>query len=51
LNWENNFEFKFNNDNYEIMQECNSSAKNVYYSLSVYVNNVKKDIRALKKIV
>jgi len=51
LNWKNNFKFKFNKDSYEIIQECNSSAKNVYYSLSVYVNNVKKDIRCLKKIV
>ena len=51
LNWANNFKFKFNNKVYEVMQECSSSSKNVYYSCKILVDGNKKDIRALKTII
>lgn len=51
LNWENNFDFKFDNNIYVINQNCSSSSKNVYYKLEIKVNGVKKDIRALKNII
>lgn len=50
LNWNNNFTFKFDGKKYEINQSCYSSRKNVYYSMAIYVNGIKKDIRALKAI-
>lgn len=51
LNWKNNFKFKFNHDEYEVLQSCYSSAKNVYYSCEIFKNGKKKDIRCLKKII
>ena len=51
LNWTENIKFKFNNKTYEILQECSSSSKNVYYSCKILVDGNKKDIRALKAII
>ncbi len=43
--------FQFQDKLYEIFQEVSCSCKNVYYSFSVRVDDSKKNIRALKKLV
>ncbi len=35
----------------QVIFDYSESCKNVYYSMSVYLNDVKKDIRLLKKMV
>ena len=44
------FEFDFAGDHYEIDQQVSCSTRNVYYSLTVKRNGVKKDVRALKAL-
>ena len=36
---------------YEVVTSLDVSCKNYYYSLSIYVDEEKKDIRALKKLI
>ena len=53
LERDNSVELKFVMDNkkYEVCQSLDVSCRNFYYVLRVYVDGVKKDIRALKKII
>lgn len=51
LNFEKSYKIKSNNNIYIITQACNSTRKNVYYSLKILVNGIKKDIRVLKKLI
>ena len=47
----NYLEFMLGEDYYEIDQTTRCSCKNYYYKLDVQVNGVKKDVRALKKLI
>jgi hypothetical protein len=45
------WEFEYYGDKYRIVQDITLSRNNAYYSLAVYRNDKKKDIRALKGLV
>jgi len=45
------YKFKKAGKVYEITQEVECTCKNIYYKFSVKVDDVKKDIRALKKLI
>lgn len=45
------FDFLFNEKSYTVSFEYSQSCKNVYYSLNVYEDGVKKDVRILKSIL
>lgn len=47
----NFIKFSINNTLIEIDQKTDCSCKNIYYSLSVHVDGVKKNIRVLKNLV
>lgn len=44
-------EFVLNGVHYEILQSVECSCKNIYYFLDVKLDGVKKDVRALKKLL
>ena len=44
-------EFVFEGKHYLLDQETICSCKNVYYSLAVYVDGRKKDVRTLRKLI
>ena len=41
--------FNLKGHKYNIVQDTSCSCRNVYYTLRVHVDNVKKDVRALKR--
>jgi len=47
----NQLEFTFQDDEYKIDQSISISCRNVYYSLGVWRNGQKKDVRALKGLL
>ena len=47
----NSISFTHEKKKYVIRQSTECSAKNIYYSLNISVNGMKKDIRALKSII
>ena len=47
----NEIDFHHNGHHYKIYQSVSCSCRNVYYHLCVYVDGVKKDVRAIKKII
>lgn len=47
----NEVEFYHQGRRIHVNQETTCSTRNIYYSLSVYVDGVKKDVRVLRKIV
>ena len=49
--FQNCFSFNLNGVVYVIEQSLELSCKNYYYSLVVYVADIKKDIRSLKKLI
>jgi len=51
MEFEHTLEFSLNGDVYEVIQQLDCSCRNVYYSLRIYLNDTKKDIRLLKKLV
>tara|TARA_R100000664_G_C2760064_1_gene150703 strand:- start:3870 stop:4163 length:294 start_codon:yes stop_codon:yes gene_type:complete len=51
LEFENSFTFDLNGVIYQIDQSLELSCKNYYYSLNVYVNCTKKNIRSIKKLI
>jgi hypothetical protein len=49
--FDNEYIFTFAGQQVEVKQMLDISCRNYYYSLRVYVDQEKKDIRALKKIL
>ena len=49
--FENSFSFNLNGVIYEIDQSLELSCKNFYYTLTVYVDDTKRNIRSLKKLI
>jgi hypothetical protein len=47
--FDDEYEFELNGEKYEIRQRYEESCKHCYYSMTVYVDGAKKDIRAVKK--
>jgi len=47
----NSVSFVHDKKKYVVRQSTECSVKNIYYSLNITVNGVKKDIRALKSII
>lgn len=49
--FDDEYEFETNGKKYEVRQRYEESCKHCYYSLTVYVDGSKKDIRAIKKLI
>jgi hypothetical protein len=45
------FNFKFNGKKYEIKLNTECSCKNIYFSRNIFVDGIKKNIKALKTII
>jgi len=51
-NYKSNYiKFKLDGKEYEVEQDCRCSCRNIYFSTCILVDGVKKDIRALKKLL
>lgn len=49
--FDRSYNIEYKGKKYEIEQSMTASRANVYYSLNVYIDGVKKDVRALKKVL
>ena len=45
------YEFEIDGKKYEVRQRYEESCNHCYYSMTIYVNGSKKDIRAIKKLI
>ena len=47
----NSCSFEYNNNTITVEQNTSCSCKNIYYTAVIKVNGIRKDIRALKKVL